>query len=330
MSDSERNASHANDSAPPEIIAIVVSYNSSIDLPPCLAALQAQERVHLLIHVVDNASSDGSVERVRHEFPNVRVEANRDNVGFGRANNQVLDRGEAPLYALVNPDAILAPTALETCVDEMRRDPRLGIVATRLINPDGSLQPSCHAFLDLRNLIGETFGIHRILPGAGSLASLHMPWFAHDRVADVDWLAGAFLVVRHEMIKGIGAFDPEFFMYGEEMDLCRRARGAGWAVRFLPGPSVVHTGGVSSRPIAGAMFVENLKGRVRFLRNHRGPIVAATARCLIGISVLLRFTWREVEAAVRSLAGRPIDEPLGLDRSRFRAAMRWVARGFPL
>ena len=330
MNASERNTSHANDSAPPEIIAIVVSYNSALDLPSCLAALQAQQRVRLQVYVVDNASSDGSVERVRREFPDVRLEANGDNVGFARANNQVLERGEAPLYALVNPDAILAPTALAVCVDEMRRDPKLGVVATRLINPDGSLQPSCYAFLDLRNLTGETFGLHRLLPGARSLASFRMPWFAHDRVTDVDWMAGAFLVIRHEMIDGIGAFDPDFFMYGEEMDLCRRARRAGWGVRFLPDPSVVHTGGVSSRPIAGAMFVENLKGRVRFLRKHRGPLVATVARGLIGISVLLRFAWREAEAVARSLAGRPIDEPLDLDRSRFRAAMGWVARGLPL
>ncbi|HET9952520.1 MAG TPA: glycosyltransferase family 2 protein [Candidatus Eisenbacteria bacterium] len=318
------------DAAPTTVIAVVVSYNSASDLPRCLASLQAQQGVAAEIHVVDNASSDGSAELVRRDFPRARLVANTTNVGFARGNNQVLEREPAEFYALVNPDTRLPPGALAACVEHLRRDPRAGAAATRLVNPDGTLQPSCHSFLGLRNLLGETLGVHRLLPGFRSLASFDMPWFAHDRLAEVDWIQGAFLVVRGEVVRTVGAFDAAFFMYGEEMDWCRRMRDAGWKVVFLPEPAVMHVGGASSKPVAGPMFVENLKGRIRFLRKHRGGFVAFAARGLIAASVLLRFGWREAQALGLALSGRPRAESLLVTRSMFRAAMRWVLRGLPL
>ncbi|HEU4726103.1 MAG TPA: glycosyltransferase family 2 protein [Candidatus Eisenbacteria bacterium] len=312
------------------MVAVVVSYNSAHELPACLASLQAQSAVSTEVHVVDNASHDDSVTLIRRDFPAVRLTANRVNAGFAGGNNQILESIPADFYALVNPDTVLPPGALAACVAAMRSHPRVGVAATRLVNPDGSLQPSCHAFLGLRNLFGETFGIHRLLPGLRSLSSLHMPWFAHDRAAEVDWIQGAFLVVRGEVVRTVGGFDPAFFMYGEEMEWCRRMRGAGWSALFLPEPAVVHLGGASSKPVAGAMFVENLKGRLRFLAKHRGPFVLATARALIAVAVLLRFAWRETRALATRATGRPFSESDRLGLSMFRAATMWVLRGLPV
>lgn len=312
------------------VIAIVVSYNSALHLPLCLASLEAQHGVAVEIHVVDNASSDGSSELVRRDFAQVRLTANASNVGFARANNQVLEAKPAEFYALVNPDTVLPRDALATCVEYLKREPKAGVAATRLVFPGGALQPSCHSFLGLRNLLGETFGVHRFLPDLHPLSSLHMPRFPHDRMAEVDWIQGAFLVVRGDVVRTVGAFDPAFFMYGEEMDWCRRIRRAGWTVAFLPEPPVEHVGRVSSEPIAASMFVENLKGRIRFLKKHRGPVVATAARGIIAASVLLRFAWREAQAIGLKMAGRVPGKPLRLDQSMFRAASRWVLRGLPL
>ena len=326
----ERSPPSREGAVPPTVIAVVVSYNSARDLPACLVSIQAQEGVRTEIRVVDNASHDESVALVRRDFPSADLIANRENAGFARANNQAIEPGAAEFYALVNPDAVLSPGALAACVEAMRHDAKVGVAATRLINPDGSLQPSCHSFLGLRNLFGETFGLHRLFPGVRSLSSLDMPWFAHDRVAEVDWIQGAFLVVRGEVVRVTGAFDPAFFMYGEEMDWCRRIRDAGWKVLFLPAPDVIHIGGASSAPIAGPMLVERLKGRILFLRKHRGPIVVTAARALIAMSVLLRFAWREVRNLGRKGAGRAPAEPDRLAQTMFRAAMRWVVRGLPV
>lgn len=326
----ERSAPVRDTSATPATIAIVVSYNSALHLPSCLSALEAQQGVAVEIHVVDNASGDGSADLVRREFPRAHLIENSTNLGFARANNQILDTRTAEFFALVNPDTILAPDAVAACVNTLRSRPSAGVAATRLVFPDGTPQPSCYEFLGLWNLLGETFAIHRLLPGPRAPSGLQMPWFKHDRVAEVDWIAGAFLVVRGEVIRAVGGFDGDFFMYGEEMDWCRRIRDAGWTIVFLPEPAVVHFRGVSSKPIAGPMFVENLKGRLRFLRKHRGVSVAAAARGLIAVSVLVRFLWREGQTLGMALTGRAPNESLRLTRTMFRAAMGWVLRGLPL
>lgn len=309
---------------------VVVSYNSAAHLPACLSALESQEGVNAEIHVVDNASADGSPDLVRRDFPRVRLVEREDNVGFARGNNQILEGSPAEFFALVNPDTIPSATALAVCVQYLKRHPKAGVVATRLVYPDGTLQPSCHAFLGLRNLLGETLGAHRLLPALRPLSSLYMPWFDHSRVANVEWVDGAFLVVRGEVVRNVGAFDPEFFMYGEEMDWCLRIGRAGWNVVFLPEPAVIHVREASSTPLAGPMFVEKLKGRVRFLRKHRGPLVAATARAMIAISVLLRSAWREAQVLRHSLAGSAAPEGVRLRQTSLRYAIHWVLQGLPL
>jgi GT2 family glycosyltransferase len=314
----------------PRCSAVVVSYNSSAELPECLTAIEDQEGVEVEVHVIDNASQDDSAALVRSRFPAVHLTENAVNLGFGRANNQVLEHVQADYYALVNPDAVLSPRAIAECIALMEREPDIGVSASGLVYPDGSLHPSCHAFLGLRNLLGETLLLDRAFPEWGPVASLNMPSFAHDRQMDVDWLQGAFLVVRGKVCREIGGFDPDFFIFGEEMEWCYRIRQAGWRITFLPEPPVVHIGGASMRPIAGPMFVENLKGRLRFLQKHRGPLIAFCARVLMATSVLLRTAARELMTASRRIRHQPIPEGLQLRVVMFRSATVWVFKGLPL
>lgn len=311
--------------------AIVVSYNSAAELPACLDSLARQSGVDLRVLVVDNASSDDSAAVAGRAGPPVRVIRNSENRGFGRANNQGFESEPgAAFYALVNPDTVLPPTVLAACLEALGDRPRAAIVGPRLVAPDGATQPSCHAFLGLRNLFGETLGVQRIAPGLRSFSSLHMPWFRHDRVAEVDWIQGAFLVVRGDAVRAVGGFDPDFFMYGEEMDWCLRLRRAGWSAVFLPEPAVVHVGGASSAPVAGPMFVENLKGRIRFLRKHRGALVEAAARAIIALSVLLRLALVELRTLGGGIGEGPGGDALRRRRTMFREAARWVLRGLPV
>ena len=147
---------------------------------------------------------------------------------------------------------------------------------------------------------------------------------------DVDWIRGAFFIGRKEVLDGTQGFDRDFFMYGEEMEWCYRIRKAGWRIVYLPEPPVVHVEGASSRPIAGPMFVETLKGRLRFLRKHRGPVVTATARVMMAISVLGRLLARELAFAARRLSGRSVSEDSQRRLEMFRATSRWVFKGLPL
>jgi GT2 family glycosyltransferase len=310
-------------------VAIVVSYNSSEELPSCLQSLLAQRDVSLDVWVVDNASKDASAALVRERFPSVHLLANSRNVGFARANNQVFEQADGPYYALVNPDTVLPPDAVATCVQYLEQHPRAGIVGTPLVSPEGRPQPSCQAFLGLWSLFEETFFLDR-LPRDPSRPTLRGTTRATREPMEADWLAGAFLVVRQAVIREIGGFDPAFFMYAEEMDWCYRARRAGWKVVYLPAPEVVHVGGASSRPIAGPMFIENMKGRLRFFHKHRGPLAIILARALLAISILFRGLAWESQWAVVRLTGRAPAEALLFRLTIFRAARRWVLRGLPL
>ena len=310
--------------------AIVVSYNSSTELPACLQSLSAQRDVTLDIWVVDNASKDGSAALVRDRFPQVRLEVNDSNVGFARANNQVFAHAGGPYFALVNPDTVLPPDTVASCLAFLERSPGVGIVGTRLVSPEGRPEPTCKACLGLWSLFEETFLLDRLLPRTRSRPPLRGTVHTPDRPTEVDWLPGAFLVAREEIVRQVGGFDPDFFMYAEEMDWCFRAHRAGWKVMYLPSPQVVHIGGASSRPIAGPMFVETLKGRLRFLRKHRGPLVTALARVLVAASVLLQSTAAEAKVLLSRATGRDPADALLFRLTIFRAARQWVSRGLPL
>ena len=315
---------------PPACAVLVVSYDSAALLPECLAGIRAQTGVACEVWVVDNASHDGSPELVRRDFPEAHLVANPENVGFARANNQVLLASPAEAFALVNPDAVLPPGALRACLDHLLAHPDVAVVGTRLVYADGRAQDSCHRFLSLGGLAAEVLALDRWLGPDANWSWRRVPGFRPDRAAEVDWLQGAFLVVRGRAVREVGGFDPDFFMYGEEMEWCYRLRRAGWKVAYLPEPPVVHLGGATVRPVAAAMFVENLKGHLRFFRKHRGALETLAARLLIGGSVLARWAVRESAALGLRLIGRPVPEGLRHRREIFRAAAGWVLRGQPL
>jgi N-acetylglucosaminyl-diphospho-decaprenol L-rhamnosyltransferase len=315
----------------PVCAIVVVTYNSAAEIARCLAALSAQAGVSPTLHVIDNASADGTAEVVRAHRPAVDLVVNPGNVGFAAAVNQGLDRVDpaTPWVVLANPDTVAAPGVLAACVAYLEAHPDVAVAGPRLVHPDGSLHRSCHGFMDLAGLLGEALLLDRVWP-ASRLGALHRRDFAHDRVARVDWIQGAFLVVRAAAIARVGGLDPAFFMYGEEMDWMLRMRRAGEGVVFLPGPDVMHVGGASSRPIAGPMFVELLKSRLRFMRKHRGPRAGAAAAALLALGVGLRFACWELGGLLS--AGRPPAqrELVRLRRVMFRAGMGWIVRGFPL
>src|SRR5262249_15793372 len=239
----DRGVRPGSDMALSRCTAIIVTYHSEREISPCLESILAQSGVELETHVVDNDSRDGTVDLVRRRFPGVIVHTNPVNLGFASANNQVLDGGTAPAYALVNPDSWLPPTAVRACLDHLEARGDVGVVGTRLAYPDGQWQPSAHRFLSLFGLLGETIAWE-------SFSWRRIPGFAPDAEGDVDWLQGAFLVVRGEVVRQVGGFDEDFFLYGEEMEWCYRIRAAGWKTAYLPHPTVRHIGGASGESAA--------------------------------------------------------------------------------
>jgi len=259
----------------PEVTAIVVSYNARHLLARCLSHLDAER--HEVI-VVDNASEDGSAELVRQEFPNVALIEAGANLGFGAANNLAMQQASGAYFALINSDAWAIDDGLETLVRFAASDPAAGIVGPRLVEEDGRVQKSVRGYPTVWRLCTEYFFLRKLAPSTRALNAFYGAGFDYASVREADWLMGAALVVRRELIEEIGGFDERFFLFSEEVDLCFRARQAGWKTVYTPSATFVHLGGASTRPSWSRMYREQLRGHVLFLEKHYDAETAERAR----------------------------------------------------
>lgn len=270
---------------------VIVSFNAREHLERCLRAVAGG--AHEVV-VVDNASADGSPELVREQFPSVRLVELPENVGFGAANNVGMETAAGDLFLLLNSDAWPAGDAIARLADFAEANPRAGVVGPRLRNPDGSLQHSVRGWPTPWRLATEYFFLRRLGRRTRALNAFYGAGFDHESVRSVEVVKGAVMLVRREAYAAVGGFDPDYFMYGEEMDLCYRVRRAGWDVVFDPDAEFVHVGGVSTgarwgdRPAFGPMRREQLRGHLRFVAKHESPRSAERARRLLVAAFRLR------------------------------------------
>ena len=270
---------------------VIVSFNAREHLERCLDAVACGE--HEVV-VVDNASQDGSPELVRERFPAARLLELPENLGFGAANNAGMDAASGDLFLLLNSDAWPVADAIERLAAFAAKRPRAGIVGPRLRNPDGSLQRSVRGWPTPWRLATEYAFLRRLGRRTRAFNAFYGAGFDHESVRVVEVVKGAVMLVRREAYEATRGFDSDFFMYGEEMDLCYRTGRAGWEVVFDPGAEFVHIGGVSTgarwgeRPEFGPMRREQLRGHLRFIAKHQGPRSAERARRLLSGSLRLR------------------------------------------
>ena len=268
-----------SDDDAPDASVVVVTWNALPWLERCLLSVSGHETI-----VVDHGSTDGTVELVRERFPHARL-LEQENLGMGAGNNAGMRVAGGRYFFLLNPDAWASAEAVSKLVAFADTHPDAAVVGPRLRNPDGTLQRSARGFPSVWRLATEYLFIRKLAPRSGVLNPLYAGGFAHDRAQEVDWVAGAALLVRREAADQVGLFDEAFFMFSEETDWMYRFRQAGWTVWFYPDAEVVHVGGASH---AGRMYVENLRGQLRFLAKHRGVSEAERARRLLLWSLRLR------------------------------------------
>lgn len=248
------------------IAVAIVSYNTREHLRACLASICADAPREVI--VVDNASSDGSVEMLAASFPQVTLLANRANPGYGAAANQAIAGCASPYVLLLNSDTLLRPGALAALSAYLDRSPRAAIVGPRLLNPDGTLQPSCFPFLTPLNALLRESKLSELVRRVPLLRERYLPTWSHARPRVVPWVLGAALAIRCAAFEAVGGFDESFFMYSEEVDLCYRLRAAGWQVHFAPVTSVVHVGGASTARHRAEMAARVYQSMDHFYRRH--------------------------------------------------------------
>ena len=279
----------------PLLSILLVNYNDGAHLPECLSSIETHARAldHEVI-VVDNASTDGSPELIAQRFPRVRLIRNSRNQGFGRANNRAVRESRGAFVLFLNTDVVLHPGVLDLLLTEMAADPLTGIVGPALLNPGDSFQVSFGGrvgfFTEAFKKILHNRVIRRSVRRGGGRR-------------EVGWVSGAFLLARKKTLLEAGLFDENFFLYFEDIDLCRRTIEKGWKVIFLPMAVSFHWGGATTAGRRLRSRLEYRKSQLLFYRKHNSRVSLA----------LLRLYLR-LDFAALSLSGAFRKEPGDLRR----------------
>jgi GT2 family glycosyltransferase len=266
----------------PMLSIIIVSWNTRDLVAQCLRSIQGEiaanfSAAEVETFVVDNSSKDGTVEYVRLHFPWVQTIENRENVGFASANNQALALSTGRYVLLLNPDTEIGLNALAELVRFMDANPAAGAVGSRLLNPDRTLQSSCHPQPTLRREVWRLFHLDKIAP----FALYRMDDWPIDKSRAVDVVQGAALLIRREVIEKVGVLDTDYYIYSEEVDLCYRIRRSGWHIYWVPTSVVIHYGGQSTQQIAAAMFLQLYRSKVIYFRKNHGALTAQIYKVIL-------------------------------------------------
>jgi GT2 family glycosyltransferase len=262
-----------------DLSILIVTYNSAKLIRPLLARLRQElAGVSGEVVVVDNASADGTAECVRREHPWVHLVASDVNLGFAAGNNLAGRHAGGRYLLLLNPDAMPAPGALARGVALMDANPAVGLAGGELRGSDGGRQPSARMFPTLRDELFTLSGLAARHPQSRLFARLDRRWADPEEPAEVDWIPGAFVFIRARDFAALGGFDERFFMYYEEVDLCRRLRAAGRGIRYWPELKATHLGGESAKTVkaarisrAGAQLERwRMRSGLLYYRKHHG------------------------------------------------------------
>ena len=272
-----------------DLSIIIVSWNVRDLLRDCLRSVEAgRGALALELIVVDSASTDGSPQMVRAEFPWVECVACPENVGFARGNNIGLARARGRYLLLLNPDTVIHGDALTRLVNFLEAHPDVGLVGPQLRNSDGTVQSSRRRFPALATAFFESTWLEKYAP-----ESLLRHYYALDlpdgAPADVDWVTGACMMTRREVVQAVGGLDEAYFMYSEELDWCRRIKAAGWRVVYFPAAQVTHHVGKSSEQAVTQRHINFNRAKLRYFRKYHGRFPAAILRLYLLCSYLLQI-----------------------------------------
>lgn len=274
----------------PLVSALVVSYNVRELLIDCLRAFFAGSDVPVEAVVVDNASTDGSADAVARAFPQVKLIRNAQNTGYGRANNAGLQECSGRFVMLLNPDVTVGERCVGRLADFLLVRPDAGAVGPRILRPDGRLDLAARrGFPSPSAAFYRLAGLSRLFPKSARFNRYNMGHLPEGETHEIDAGTGACLMLRRAAIDRVGFFDPDFFMYGEDLDLCFRLKQGGWKVFYLPAAAAVHLKGQSTRQSTHRMLYEFHSAMWTFHHKHYAEDMPAFANGLVWASIWARW-----------------------------------------
>ena len=289
----------------PIVSALIVSYNVKGLLLKCLEAFYAHADVPVEAVVVDNASTDGSAAAVASEFPQAIVLQQQRNLGFGRANNVGLERCQGRFVLLLNPDVTVNPQAVGRMADFLMSRQDAAAVGPRLLFPDGRLDPDARrSFPVPSTLFYRTVGLSRLFPRSRVFGRHNMGHVPDSDVHEMDAGAAACLMVRMAALDRVGFFDPRYFMFGEDLDLCYRLKLGGWKIFYLPSASGIHHKGAAIRQAQSRMIYEQHRAEWAYHMKHHADGIPAFANGLVWAQIWGRWAAAAARNAV-SQRNRP-------------------------
>jgi GT2 family glycosyltransferase/lipopolysaccharide/colanic/teichoic acid biosynthesis glycosyltransferase len=286
-----------------DVSVIIVSYNVRDFLEQCLHSIRrACEHLHAEVLVVDNASHDGSSQMVKSQFPWVRLTENRINLGFAKANNQALKLAGGRYVLLINPDTLAREDTVQNMLEFLRTHPEAGAAGCKILNPDGTLQLSCRrSFPTPWVALSKILGLGRLFPRSRFFGKYNLTYLDPEKTSQVDALSGSFMFLRREALQQVGFFDEQYFMYGEDLDLCYRIKRAGWKIYYLPTTQIIHYKGRSTEASAStvldfyrAMYIfvgKHLRRRYLFFLHWFLTLGIATRAAVSFLGRVLRRTF---------------------------------------
>lgn len=282
-----------------DLTIIIVNYNSMAYLKKCLnSIINSQYKVNVEIFVSDNNSKDGSIDMVKNEFPQVFLVENKNNLGYSGAANRAIRQSSGRYILILNNDIEVLDNPLDLMVERINRDSDIGLLGCMLLNSDKTLQQSFGYFK--YGFISEAIQkfIFNRYRNENSLMGRYLVK-THKKFREVDWIRGACIMARRKAMEDVGLMDENYFMYFEEVDLCKRIWRKGWRICYFPDAKMIHHGGISSDANFDMIMIEYRKSQLYFYKKHYGVAYMKILKLYLILKTSYNYIKKEIKGDIK-------------------------------